>query len=87
MENLSNQKMLEQVRTAHRLVVGYYKRLFQLLRDVTNGDDLQLEYLCWLPSNFSTPCRRTTNVFSGWEWDLLPGIATHYLFCHAKDIN
>ncbi len=80
MDKIESQAMFKQVRVAHRMAVAYYKRLFQLLKEVTGDERLDLNFLAWDTNEFSRPCQRKSNVLESWEWDLLPGISTHYLF-------
>lgn len=84
MDKIESQAMFQQVRVAHRMAVAYYKRLFQLLKEVTSDDSLGLSFLAWDTNDFSRPCQRKSNVFESFEWDLLPGISTHYVFYSGK---
>jgi len=84
MDKIESQAMFKQVRVAHRMAVAYYKRLFQLLKEVTNDERLGLNFLSWDTHDFNRPCNKKSNVFESWEWDLLPGISTHYLFYCGK---
>jgi hypothetical protein len=87
MEELSTDDMFSQIRTAHRLVIAYYKRLYPVLQ--STADNLKLKFYYWTPSRFSRPAQGATNILngSGWEWDLTPGLMTHFLFHNAKDNN
>jgi len=80
MDITDSKELFLQVRTAHRLVVSYYKRVHQLICDVTNDESLDLDFHTWGPLDFSRPCQRLTNVFDSWEWDFVPGISTGYMF-------
>jgi len=87
MNNMNSSELFKQVRMSHRIAVAYYKRLFQMLRDVTNDERLGLSFYTWEPSEYGRPCQLQTNVFERWEWNLLPGLSTNYLFFTAKDRN
>jgi hypothetical protein len=87
MDELESKALFQQVRVAHRMAVAYYKRLFQLLKEVTNDERFGLNFLAWDTNDYSRPCQRKTNVFESWEWDLLPGISTHYVFYNGKSQN
>ena len=87
MDKIESQAMFKQVRVAHRMAVAYYKRLFQLLKEVTGDERLDLNFLAWDTHDFSRPCQRKSNVLESWEWDLLPGISTHYLFHRGEKIE
>ena len=87
MDELESKAVFQQVRVAHRMAVAYYKRLFQLLQEVTNDERLGLSFLAWDTHDFSRPCQRKSNVFESWEWDLLPGISTHYVFFNGSNQN
>ena len=80
MDELQSQELLKQVRTAHRLVVAYYKRLHIVLKDIGLHSDLGLEFFQWGPTEYLRPCQRRSDVFKSWTWDLAPGISTEYLF-------
>lgn len=80
MDELQGKELLKQVRTAHRLVVAYYKRLHVVLEDIGKHSDLGLEFYQWGPAEYLRPCQRGTNVFRSWTWDFAPGISTEYLF-------
>jgi hypothetical protein len=87
MEKLKSDDMFTQIRTAHRMVIAYYKRLYPVLQNT--AELLDLEFYYWEPSRFSRPARGTTNILNGngWEWDLTPGLMTHFLFHNAEDNN
>lgn len=76
-----NKDLFTQIRTAHRLVVAYYKRLHQVLSSV--GKAFGMEFFVWEPTEYSRPCRRTTNILASWAWDMAPGVVTEYVFRKA----
>jgi hypothetical protein len=80
MEVAANKALFNHVRTAHRLLASYYNRIHQLISDVSSDERLGLEFFVWEPTAFSRPCRRTSNILERWSWDLLPGVATQYIF-------
>lgn len=73
-----NKDLFKQIRTAHRLVVAYYKRLHQMLSNV--AEKLDLKYIVWGPSEYELPSRRTGKILESWAWDMAPGIVTEYIF-------
>ena len=77
-----NKDLFKQIRTAHRLVVAYYKRLHQVLSSV--GKELKLDFFVWEPSEYGRPSRRTGKVLESWAWDMAPGIVTEYVFRKAS---
>tara|TARA_B100000446_G_scaffold35559_1_gene31220 strand:- start:6766 stop:7416 length:651 start_codon:yes stop_codon:yes gene_type:complete len=85
MNELDSSELFTQIRTAHRMVVAYYKRLFPILQGT--ADLLGLDFYCWVSGRFSPPGQRSTNILSGgaWEWDLTPGIMPIFLFHNAED--
>lgn len=85
MANLNNDELFSQIRSAHRMVVAYYKRLFPIIREVATR--LELSFYAWSPSEFDKPGQMSTNVLERWEWDMLPGACTNYLFFNAKNSN
>ncbi len=87
MDKIESQALFQQVRVAHRMAAAYYKRLFQLLKEVTGDERLGLSFLAWEPEEFDRPCSKRKNVFESWEWDLLPGIGTRYLFFRGKSLD
>ena len=80
MDMSDSKELLSQVRTAHRLLASYYNRVHQLIRDVSSHGDLGLAYLSWGPTAFSRTPQRSTKILDRWPWDLLPGVATEYVF-------
>ena len=77
-----NKDLFKQIRTAHRLVVAYYKRLHQVLSSV--GKELKMEFFVWEPSEYGRPSRRTGKILESWAWDMAPGIVTEYVFRKAS---
>lgn len=73
-----NKDLFKQIRTAHRLVVAYYKRLHQMLNSV--GKELGLDFLVWGPTEYERPSRRTGKILESWAWDMAPGVVTEYIF-------
>lgn len=85
MEQINSDDLFRQIRTAHRLVAAYYQRLIPTLDDIIH--QLGIEFYAWIPSEFDAPCRLTTDITNKWQWDLLPGISTRYLFKSFEDPN
>ena len=87
MAELNPDEIFTQVRTAHRMVVAYYKRLFPQIQSI--ADQVGMEFYHWKPSHFGKPARSTTNILQGknWEWDLVPGVIANYLFFNAENSN
>lgn len=69
-----------QVRTAHRLLAAYYQRLLPTIELIASG--VGTDFYFWESVNFSKPSR---NPFKNWQWDMLPGEATRYVFKQIKD--
>jgi hypothetical protein len=87
MDNQASKDLFKQVRIAYRLSASYYKRIHQLIRDVTSDEQLGLEYFIWGPAEFSYINGRNAKVLDYYSWNLLPGGITHYLFINgSKDI-
>lgn len=84
MDIAARKNLFKQVRVAHRLLESYYKRIHQLIGDVTSDERLGLEFLAWEPTAFGRPCRSSTNILDRSEWSLLPGVMTHYLYIHGS---
>lgn len=82
-----NKELLSQIRTAHRLLASYYNRVHQLIRDVSDHDDLNLDYLSWGPTAFAQTPQRSSKVLDRWPWDLLPGVAAQYVFVKSESIS
>ncbi len=74
-----------QIRTAHRLLAAYYQRLLPTIDDIAKA--LSLTYYGWLPDHFDRPCKFGTDIFSKWQWDLLPGNCTHYIYFDGSNAN
>lgn len=85
MDTAANKVLLSQVRVGHRLLAAYYQRIHQLLRDMSNDERLELEYFSWEPSVYDRPAARVSKVLDCRSWDLLPGVATSYLFLHGSE--
>lgn len=87
MDNQASKNLFKQVRIAYRLSASYYKRIHQLIRDVTSDEQLGLEYFIWGPAEFLYINGRNAKVLDYHSWNLLPGGITKYLFIHgSKDI-
>lgn len=85
MDKDANEALFRQVRVAHRLLASYYKRVHQLISDVSGDDRLGLKFFVWGPTEYSRPCRRTTQVLGRCSWELLPGVLPEYLFLHGPE--
>ncbi|MGB0893367.1 MAG: DUF883 domain-containing protein [Parashewanella sp.] len=70
-------ELLQQVRTAHRLLAAYYQRLLPSIERIAT--ELDTKYYFWKPDKFNSPSA-TSNPFIKWKWDLLPAISTLYMF-------
>lgn len=69
-----------QVRSAHRLLAAYYQRLLPTIELIASG--VGADFYFWESVNFSKPSR---NPFKNWQWDMLPGEATRYVFKNISD--
>ncbi|MGR5412852.1 hypothetical protein ACPV5T_04630 [Vibrio astriarenae] len=79
MKNSSHDKLLVQVRTAHRLLAAYYQRLLPTIERIATAADASFRY--WMPKRFNKPGLRP---FDNWQWDLLPAMNPRYVF-HKVD--
>ncbi|WP_299020925.1 hypothetical protein [uncultured Photobacterium sp.] len=78
-------ELCTQIRTAHRLLAGYYQRLLPSIEQAAK--ELGLDFYFWLPREFNRPGRLTSNPFEAWQWDMLPGLSTYYTFKKVEDVN
>lgn len=87
MEKVEPEELFKQIRSAHRMVVAYYKRLFPILDQVAT--ELELQFYRWQSVGFDHPAQKGTDIVCGkkWEWDLLPALNASYLYYNAKDAN
>jgi len=74
--------LVGQIRTAHRLSAAFYQRLFSMLAEVS--DDQDLEFWYWEPSHTSRPCRSTTSPGDNWAWDMLPMFASRHVYRRVR---
>lgn len=81
----TNDDLFLEIRTAHRLLAAYYQRLLPTIEDIANA--INVNFYCWVPSDFSAPAKQNSNPFSRWSWDLLPANCTRYVFHNAVDNN
>ncbi|WP_300480111.1 hypothetical protein [Shewanella sp.] len=75
-------ELLIQIRTAHRLLAAYYQRLLPSIEKIAN--QLGSDFYFWEPRKFARPASRNSNPFSKWAWDMLPAMSAIYVF---KNIN
>ncbi|QDF76221.1 MULTISPECIES: hypothetical protein [Shewanella] len=78
-------ELFSQVRTAHRLLAAYYQRLLPTIEKIALESDT--EFYFWAPQRFSSPGQSNSNPFKKWQWDMLPGVVTRYVFKNVADIN
>lgn len=74
----NNNALLEQVRTAHRLLAAFYQRLHGNIRDL--GAALDLNFYVWEPVYTARPTNLSTNPLERWQWDMLPAMASYFIF-------
>lgn len=70
--------MVENLRLAHRMSVGFYQRLLPLLAEVANG--LELDFWYWEPAHTSRPGASTTAPMKKWSWDMVPMFASSHVY-------
>ena len=75
--------LLVQIRTAHRLLAAYYQRLLPSIEKIAT--QLGSDFYFWEPYKFARPAQRTSNPFSKWAWDMLPAMSTIYVFKNVKE--
>ncbi|ELH0894517.1 hypothetical protein Q9887_001394 [Vibrio fluvialis] len=71
-------ELLLQVRTAHRLLAAYYQRLLPTISDIAS--QLELTFCNWGNADFDLPAAARYDITDYWQWDLLPGLNTSYLY-------
>ncbi|CAM3187655.1 hypothetical protein [Vibrio rarus] len=79
-----NEAILLQMRTAHRILVGYYQRLLPCIEKIAR--ELDADFYYWGPKDNTFP-RSNTNPFQRWQWDLLPAMNGRYLFKNIDDTS
>lgn len=65
---------LVDVRRAYRLIWAYQRRVFDIVRVVTDGFENH-KFLFWEPHEFEPPPRRMSDPRAKWAWDMLPDYA------------
>lgn len=85
MEHNDKDALFTQVRSAHRLLAAYYQRLLPTIEQIAIG--LDVDFYVWLPKEFRRPAQLSTNPFDRWQWDMLPGLSTYYLFKQVENTN
>jgi hypothetical protein len=75
--------LLIQIRTAHRLLAAYYQRLLPSIEKIAN--QVGSDFYFWEPYKFARPAMRTSNPFSKWAWDMLPAMSAIYVFKNVKN--
>lgn len=78
MEQALTQNMLEQVRTANRLVAAYYQRVLPEIEKV--ADNLELDFYYWGSTEFDSCPQGHRNPFQKMAWSFLPASTSHFLF-------
>lgn len=73
--------VLQEVRTAFRLVQMYHRRALDLTLDLANGIDHELRFQSWSPTLYERPCRSGSNPATHWAWDGLPFYDFYVLYC------
>lgn len=78
-------ELFTQIRTAHRLLAAYYQRLLPQIEQIAL--EANTEFYFWQPQRFSAPGQSNSNPFKKWQWDLLPGVVTRYVFKNVKTLK
>lgn len=83
MEQVDN--LLLQVRTAHRLLAAYYQRMVPTIKEMANK--LELTFCYWGNVEFGLTPTTHRDVTAYWQWDLLPGMNSRYLYSQFQQTN
>lgn len=71
-------KLLNDVQAAHRIVVGFYERLFPRLDHIAEAMEFEFSY--WRPLYTSRPAMSTTRPSKNWLWDMVPLYASRHVY-------
>lgn len=77
--------LLLQVRTAHRLLAAYYQRMVPTIKEMANK--LELSFCYWGNLDFGLTPGTNRNITDYWQWDLLPGMNSRYLYSQFQQTN
>jgi hypothetical protein len=77
--------LLLQVRTAHRLIAAYYQRVVPTIAEMASK--LELTFCYWGNADFALTPATHRNITEYWQWDLLPGMNSHYLYSQFQLAN
>lgn len=70
--------IVAQLQQAHRISVGFYRRILPSLDAVANH--LGFDFWFWGPIHTDLPCRRTTQPSEKWAWDFVPLFASEHVY-------
>lgn len=71
-------ELVENVRIAHRLSVGFYQRMMPLLD--TTAEVLDCEFWYWKPVFTARPGASGTQPTRKWLWDMMPLFASRHVY-------
>lgn len=74
--------LVVQLQQAHRLSVGFYRRILPTL-DVL-ADKLECKFWWWEPAHTSRPGRGSSQPSSNWAWDFVPLYASNHTYIHSS---
>lgn len=75
--------LVSQLQQAHRLSVGFYKRILPTLDKVAN--ELKCEFWEWKPLHTQRPPNSGTRPGSKWAWDYVPLFASGHTYGRCSD--
>lgn len=73
---------IQQIQTAHRLVVAYYQRMLQTIESIALNQNCSFYW--WSSQYFSQPCRGSTNPKLKWAWDFIPLAAPRIIYSRCQ---
>ena len=75
--------LVKQTQIAHRLVTGFYQRLFPTIKQL--AQQLELTFWEWGPYVNRRPCPKGQDPTDRWAWDMVPMMASSYSYVRAND--
>lgn len=77
------EKMVIQLQQAHRLAVGFYKRILPTFDYLAN--QIGCQFWEWYPLYTSRPCRSSSQPSASWTWDYVPLYASGHVYGRQQD--
>lgn len=75
--------LVTQLQQAHRLAVGFYRRILPTLDKIAN--QLDCTFWDWGPLHTSRPGRSTTQPSGSWSWDYIPLYASYHTYGRSEN--